>query len=402
MSRSKLVLLLAFLLLMTVPVTVSAQSPAEGAGTAIISDDAALSDSITVSMSGVTAPAEGSAYEGWLVSDDGSTKLSTGVMTVGADGSISHTFGSASDGYTGENLIASYSSFIITEEPSPDTDPMASDTVVFNHVIPSGGMAHIRHLLTDWPAGSGVGILTNLKTQLDVAIQHAELAASSETLEDVQKHVHHVINAIEGESGANYDASFGTFGDGVGVLTHAQDSSHAGFAAAGAPDDTVVAAHAALVETNGASVETRATSARDIALKAAGANSLRLAKILVGPGGGTVISTLKAARNGFDGDGDGTIENTAGEAGADQAYVEAQLIATYTLMPGAPAPGEIATPEPTPEPTPAPTQPTAPGLPGVGDESVSVAAQFAMMAGVLLLGAGGIFVIRGRRSKNGI
>ncbi|MFP6651183.1 MAG: hypothetical protein VCA17_03000, partial [Dehalococcoidia bacterium] len=66
--------------------------------------------------------------------------------------------------------------------------------------------------------------------------------------------------------------------------------------------------------------------------------------------------------------------------------------------------------EPTPEPiepTPEPVvvsdpQPTAPGLPGVGDDSVPIAAQLALLAAVVLLGTGGIFMVRGRRSKKSI
>ena len=635
MSRSKLILLLALLSLLAVPVAVEAQTPPqpvlisagapEGTGTAVISDDAALSDSVTVSMTGVTPPPAGSSYEGWLVSDDGSIKKSTGILSVSADGTISHTFGSPKnlvialkeqndtgesgwavltaqgsqtrvqvnvgpgtvvtelahihegqcgddlggvahalnslssgsslsvvdvmltslltggfainlhekdnagnytacgnipamgefvtialdeqtqsgesgwatlitngsqtdvalsvgpgtivtelahihDGqcginlggvalaltslaggasvttvdatlaslrtgaftinlhqkdnagrytacgnipagdsmYSGENLIDTYNKFVITQEPVPDTDPSPADgPPVFSHAIPLEGMAHIRHLLTDWPSGSGVGILQNLKTQLDVAIRHAQLAASSDTLETIQLHAHHVLNIIEGEGGPNFDASFGNPGDGIGVLAHAQDSKHGPFAANAAPDDAVIGEHAALVEIDGMNAETRALEALDFALKALDTTNIQLAKIFLGQDGTVgVIGSLQAARNGFDSDGDGAIENIVGEGGAVQAYVEAQLMATYTLAPGPPAQVD---PTPTPEPTATPVppastapQPTAPGLPGVGDESVPIVAQLALLAAVVLLGAGGIFMARGRRSKQNV
>ena len=413
MSRSKYILLLALLVLTLVPVAVEAQTPPqpvlisagpviEGTGTAVISDDQSLRDSIMIAMTGVTPPAEGTAYEGWLVSDDGETKMSTGIMTVAIDGSISHTFGSASEGYTGDNLIAGFSTFVITVEPVPDTDSMPSDTVAFGHSVPLEGMAHIRHLASDWPVDSGTGIMTDLKAQLDIAIQHAELAASSETIEDVKSHMQHVINTIEGEDGANFDAAATNPGDGIGIIAHAQDAKHGPFAATAVPDDEVIGAHALLVEASGANVEAWASEARDIALnKVIGESSFALAKIFVGPGGGTVISTLMAARNGFDGNGDGTVSGAAGEGGADQAYVESQLMATFTLEPGPPVPQ--TPPTPTPEPTPiGGPQPTAPGLPGVGDDSVPIAAQLALLAAVVLLGTGGIFMARGRRSRKSI
>jgi len=364
-------------------------------------------------MAGVTPPAEGTAYEGWLVSDDGEAEMSVGIMTVASDGSISHTFGSASEGYTGENLIAGFNTFVITVESVPDDDPGASSNVAFGYSVPLDGIAHMRHLLSDWPSGSGVGIMTNLKAQLDIAINHAELAAASDTIEDVRTHMHHVINVIEGAEGANYDASLSDSGDGIGVIAHAQDSKHGSLAATAVPDDTVIGEHALLVEASGANVENWANEARDIALTVIGTPNLELAKIFVGPGGKTVVSTLIAARNGFDADGDGTVGSGASEGGANQAYVEAQLMATYTLAPGAPvqvvptpAPEPTPVPTPAPEPTPVPTpaalQPTAPGLPGVGDDSVPIAAQLALLAAVVLLGTGGIFMVRGRRSKKSI
>ena len=425
MSRSKFILLLALLTLLAVPVAVEAQTPTQpvltsagslaGTGTAVIWDDQSLSDSITTSMAGVTPPAEGTAYEGWLVSDDGEAEMSVGIMTVATDGSISHTFGSASEGYTGENLIAGFNTFVITVESVPDDDPGSSSNVAFGYSVPLDGIAHIRHLLSDWPPGSGVGIMTNLKAQLDIAINYAELAAASDTIEDVQNQMHLVVNVIEGAEGANYDASLSDSGDGIGVIAHAQDSKHGSLAATAVPDDTVIGEHALLVEASGANVENWANEARDIALTVIGTSNLELAKIFVGPGGRTVVSTLIAARNGFDADGDGTVGSGASEGGANQAYVEAQLMATYTLAPGTPvqvvptpAPEPTAVPTPAPEPTAVPTpvpaalQPTAPGLPGVGDDSVPIVAQLALLAAVVLLGTGGIFMVRGRRSKKSI
>ena len=68
------------------------------------------------------------------------------------------------------------------------------------------------------------------------------------------------------------------------------------------------------------------------------------------------------------------------EGGADQAYVEAQLMATYTLEPGAPAPSE-------------------PVLPEVGDSLVPLLAQIALVASLVLLVGGGVLIFRGSRSR---
>ena len=379
MSRSRVILLMALVLLVALPAgTAVAQEPTlisadvlEGEGTAVIWDDAALSDAITFTMTGVTFPATGTVYEGWLVSDDGTVKLSTGILTVGLDASIDHSFDSNSVGYTGENLIHNYDKAVITVEPVPDPDPGPSSALAFSAQIPAGAMAHIRHLVSDWPPGSGVGILSNLQTNLAGALLHANLAKNSATLELKQLHTHHAINAIEGENGANYDIAFGDpAGDGIGVLAYAVDRKHAGFAEATDPENATVAAHGALVETYGANAGIWAELARDQGLKVL-ASSLNIADIYLGPGANSVISLLDAALNGIEG----------GDGGAMQAYVEAQLMATYQFEAG------VATT-------------VSPGPPGsVGDPSVPLLAQIALIASVMLLAAGGLLALKGRRSR---
>ena len=130
-----------------------------------------------------------------------------------------------------------------------------------------------------------------------------------------------------------------------------------------------MAAHAALVEEYGKNAADWATDARDISVDTLTRN-LALTRLFIGPGGSTIISQLDAARNGFLGDG-----------GAEQAYVEAQLMATYTLVPGGPAVSADVPP------------------PGVGDASVPVLAQLAVVAALLLLAAGGLLAYSGLRSR---
>jgi hypothetical protein len=373
MSRLSLIVLMALALLIAVPAGAAlAQGDVlEGEGTAVIWGDAALSDAVTFAMTGVTPPATGTAYEGWLVSDDGTVKLSTGIITVGDDGSVNHSFDSNSTGNTGQNLIANYDKVLITVEPVPDSNAGPSGVVAFSAQIPAGAIAHIRHLLADWPPGSGVGILTNLQTNLEGAILHANLAKNSDTLALKVLHTRRVINAIEGDGGANYDASSGDpAGDGTGVLAHASDRKHAGFASATAVDNATIAAHAALVDTYGTTAELSAGLARDQALKVLASN-LSLANIYLGPGANTVLTLLDVALNGIEG----------GDGGAKQAYVEAQLMATYELVPGA-ATTIVAPP---------------PGT--VGDPTIPLLAQIALIASVLFLGAGGLLALKGRRSR---
>jgi hypothetical protein len=357
MSRYKILIVIALVLFMTVPsglaraqgVPTLISAGVSGSGTVVIVDGLAPSDTVIFSMTGVTFPADNTVYEGWLISDDGNTKLSTGTLTVTADGSLSHTFISP----TGENFIAKYDKVVITVEPVPDSDPGPSDDVAFSHQVTPSGMAHIRHLLTEWPEGADAGILTNLREQLRVAIGHASDAKKSTTVAAVKDNIQKAIDAIEGDGG---------------VLAHAQDRKHAAFASNAAPGDAVIAEHSKLVETNGENAENWSILARDQALSILDLDSLVGAQTLAG----AVGAILQDALDGID---------ATGQGGADQAYVEAQLMATYTL------------------PSPA-VAPAGPALPIVGDSAVPVLAQITLAVALMLLFAGGFLLVRSRRSRS--
>ena len=301
----------------------------QGEGVAVVWDDQALGDAITYTMSGVTPLPEGRVYMGWLVSDDGSLKLGTGAMAGEPDGSIDHNFDHNSRGYTGANLVNTYSKVVITTEETGARFDAPIGPPVFSHEVPLGAMEHIRHLLTNWPEGADKGILTNLREQLQVALFHATLAKGSNTLKETRQHTEHVVNIIEGPRGPNYGDLDGNGvaedpGDGVGVLTHAVDRKHGTFASAQAEDDPVIIAHAELVVSHGKRAEDLALLARDQALQVLATEDMTAAKNLLGPGDDTVITLLDAALNGT---------GIEGEGSAVRAYLEAQLMAAYFLTP---------------------------------------------------------------------
>ncbi len=301
--------------------------------------------------------------------------------------------------YSGENLIHNYDEVVITIEPVPDNDPGPSGVVAFSAGIDASPITHIRHLLSDWPGAPG-GILGNLQTQLDVAILHASLARNQDTIAGLHQHLEHVVNIIEGTDGPNFgdldgDGSAQNPGDGTGVLSHAVDRKHAGFAAGGLSETSNVVIHSALVDEFGMNAHTWAGNARDQALAALGTSNLSLAKIFLfggtdPAGANTVVTLLDAARNGSD---------VTGEGGAAQAYVEAQLMATYTFQVGPPA----GAPDPTPTPTPQPTATPVPddiGPPvSVGDTTIPLIAQIGLALSLVILAGGGVLVLRGRRSR---
>lgn len=355
----------------------------EFSGTAVISDDAALGDAIKYTMSGVPEPSAGAEYVGWLVSK--SRKLNTGPMSV-VENEIFHTFDSGNPRYTGENLIHGFNTVVITEEAAGSDPDEPAGPAVYSHSIPLPAMPHIRYLLSDWPEDTGVGILTNLQIQLGVALQQANLAkdsAAAGNLDSVKRHLEQVVNAIEGPTGPNYgdidgNGSVEDLSDGMGALSHAADLNHAALAAAAAPGETELNAHAGLLKAHAANV--RQWSARGVAqaLRIVNADSLGEANVFLGPGGNTVISFLDAALDGNDLSGDG---------GAKQAYTAAQSMATFTLQAGGPIEENIGE--------------GAGGISfgSVGDPAVPLVAQIGLIAAVMLLAAGGLLLHGRRRSR---
>ena len=398
MTKLKLGIFLAVVSLAALPVALAQAQTPDTEGTAVIWDDQGLSDAITYTITNIPDPSAGTEYVGWLISDDYSTTLSTGPMTV-EGGKIDHTFDSSSKRYSGFNLIHLFNKVAITEE-AVGTDPDApGGPGVFNHEIPLEAMVHIRNLLSSSPDGTEGGILNQLKGQLDLAIVHADRAGDADELDHIKEHVQNVINVIEGTGGPNYDASASDAGDGVGILNHIQNSrDQAQMAVAAAPDDGAIAAAAALFETTSATTEDWTNRAVTESLRLMEHDERRIARLVLA----SVVGLLNSSRNGLDENIDGMITSVAGEGALAQAYVEAQRMATYTLMKGpfpvppTPTPTEIPS-----TPTPSPTPPSVLGavhLPLVGDSSVPVMAKLALIAGLVLLISGGLVVARTRRS----
>ena len=404
MTKLKLGIFLAVVSLAALPVALAQAQTPDTEVTAVIGDDQALSDAITYTITNIPDPSAGTEYVGWLISDDGSIKLSTGPMTVDG-GNIDHTFDSTSKRYSGFNLIHLFNKVAITEEAA-GTDPDGpGGPVVFHHEIAPEAMVHIRNLLSSSPDGTEGGILNQLKGQLDIAIAHAALAGDADELDHIKGHVQHVINVIEGSGGPNYDASGGDPGDSMGILKHIQDSrDQAQMAVAAAPDDGAIAGAAALVEATSANTDDWVNRAVTESLRLQDHEEKRLARLVLA----SVAGLLNSSRNGLDENIDGMIASIAGEGATAQTYVGAQRMATYTLISGPFPVPPTPTPEATPNPTEIPSTPTPEPtpviglfpvvLPIVGDPWVAVVAKLALIAGLMLLISGGLVVARTRRS----
>jgi hypothetical protein len=260
-----LMLSLVAVLLLTISAASAQEEATKLGGTVTVRDDGAnLSAKLITALSELPTPAAGTAYEGWLVGTGG--KVSVGVLVVAVDGSADQEYIDPD----GANLLAKYSAYAITSEPSPDPDPATSGDVLYADSIPGDASGHVGHLLVALPANpDGKGIAVGLREQAAAALAHAQLAEASTTLAGQQDHAQHVINIVEGTGGANFDSSAANPGDGNGILTYADDLvAHATLAKAGlsATDDAdvIAAADAAIANANDA--KTGAEQARNNAV----------------------------------------------------------------------------------------------------------------------------------------
>ncbi|MQG18783.1 MAG: hypothetical protein FI687_03290 [SAR202 cluster bacterium] len=308
MSMVKTSVLVVFVALLTLSaIPAFAQS---GSGTAIVSDDKGSSDAITITMTGVTAPASGKQFVGWLASEY--RKVSIGIISVDSNGAVSHTHNSSSSLYSGLNLIRNYNALMITEENEGAIPSSPSTSIIYSAVIPKASIAHIRKLLSGSTTGSTTGILADLKTELQVASDAATAASNATTASVIDDYLKQVIDAVEGS-----------------VLSTAA-SATASATAANAADTgdstdnyTSVAANYATVNTEISNVTSWATSARDLAVSARAKSDVALKKGLIGPGGGTIIAFLAAGSSG--------VSTDASAGGVDGAVVAAQNMATYNI-----------------------------------------------------------------------
>ena len=335
-------------------------------GTANYRDSAASSDSLVMDLTGLTPPSAGRAYEGWLVNPAGD-KLSVGVLDLNSDGSVSQTYVDAD----GTNLIAEYRTFAITVEPINDPDPATPGQVYWVDSIPRDAFPHIGHLVVSLDSNPGaVGILPGLASELQVALRYANRAHRAESFEDQQAHLQSVINALQGEGGANFDAGVTNPGDGHGALNYAEAALlHGGFASAASEDATIVSRTAELATAVEAVREATANAER-LALNAAAATENN---VLVSVDIANVVGWLELAVDGRDQNRDGVV--SLNESGAKMAYVFGQNIGEYT---------------------PAAAGPT--DTPDTGDALAPIVALAALAAGLALTSGGGLLLWRRRRT----
>jgi hypothetical protein len=187
-----------------------------------------VADQFVARLIGIPAAPEGQAYQGWLVADGDGSRLDLGVAIPDVAGSLTLEFTSR----TGENLLARYARFELTLEPAAGS-PAPTGDILYTGVLDADALSLARQLFVKNDGAPATPLNTSfasgLLNQYDLAVQHivnAQNAAAIGALDEMHTHLEHVINILEGASGARFkdytgDGAAQNPGDGFGVRSYA-------------------------------------------------------------------------------------------------------------------------------------------------------------------------------------
>ncbi len=185
-TRRKLSISVALVLTLTLlmSLSASAREPALG-GSAHFRDANAASDSLIVDFTGASTLSHGSTYEGWLIDAD-DNKVSTGRLGRGPY--LQGEYVSPS----GADLLARYSTFVITVEPLDDPDPGPSGVIAYGAASRGAVLSHVSVLLGE------NGVATQLRDQAASALAYARVAYEAESLADTQANATMAAGMLDG------------------------------------------------------------------------------------------------------------------------------------------------------------------------------------------------------------
>ncbi len=176
-------------------------------------------------------------------------------------------------------------------------------------------IGHVGDMFNGTP--DNVGLLAAAQAEAEVAAQHAGLAAGSDDLAGIQRHIVHVLHAI--------DPSTSERGPGKGYgLARAAGGCAQHIGMAGGSDDAsdAVKAHSNHVGTSCGNVAAWAESIAEKAAAVAAATDMAAAKALAEE----IAAMTQAILSGTDADGNGRVAWGEGEGGLEQAATHLRLM----------------------------------------------------------------------------
>ena len=182
----------------------------------------------------------------------------------------------------------------------------------------SAAHRHIGHVGDSWgDTPDNVGLLVAARAEAEVAAQHATLAAGSDDLAGVQRHITHVLHAIDPSTSERGP------GNGYGLINAASGAARH-ISMAGESDDASdgVKTHATHVSTSAQNVVTWAEAIVAKGAEVAAATDHAAAAALAGE----IAEMTQAILSGTDADGNGRVSWGEGEGGIEQAEMHLGLM----------------------------------------------------------------------------
>ncbi len=182
----------------------------------------------------------------------------------------------------------------------------------------SAAHRHIGHVADMWrDTPDQVGLLVAAQMEAEVAAQHAGLAAGSGDLGGIQRHVTHVLHAIDPSTSERGP------GNGYGLIRAASGAAqHIGLAAEADDASNAVKTHANHVGTSARNAVTWAEAIVEKAAMVASATDMESAKAMAEE----IAAMTQAILSGMDADGNGRVTWQEGEGGLEQAATHLRLM----------------------------------------------------------------------------
>jgi hypothetical protein len=302
-------------------------------------DGTAPGDQATLTTRGMP-PAAGSQYEAWLVEDGAEQRVSMGFLQLDAEGNGSLTFVDPQ----GRNLLGMYHGVEITIEPDPDNNPNPSNNIGYKASLPPTGFMHVRHLLYSFDATPGkIGFVQGLSADTRLLQQMAQemlVAYESNQEATVRSTAEGMINVIAGKQSPQYkdwdeDGTTNDPSDGFGLLLNGDSEGYI--------QGTFT--HANLSETSGDATEIMKVHGERVKIAATNISkwtpTLRDQLILIvqtpydASMEGMVRNSVSLAnqiQNGFDANGNESIEPIPNEGGSATVYEHAYYMADIQIL----------------------------------------------------------------------
>ncbi len=187
-------------------------------GQAVIFDQYAQGDALTIRVTGVPPEPQGFVLQGWLLGPSGALNL--GLLTP-KEGRLDFHWNSPQ----GKNLVHEYTKVEATWEPGSGSNSPTGRVVFLGKISLLG--QQLFQQTGKAPQAPALG----LQSQVDLSVEHAGMAKAAAQLEDwseMKAHLEHVINILEGRHGALFGDYLGTGvpqnpGDGWGAKTYAKE-----------------------------------------------------------------------------------------------------------------------------------------------------------------------------------